>query len=443
MIYPFQSRYAKLALHVLVVFSILLLDAKAGEQEDWNAKFQTTYIWQEKQPFKSAYSGANSLVSNDEKSYSFTATVALGFRPWTDGEIYFNPEVAQGVPFSKLTGLGGMTNGEMARTSGANPTFYRARLFLRQTWGFGTEQDVVESAANQLGGQVNKRRLVLTVGNLSIPDLFDNNVYNHDSRTQFINWSVMAQGAYDFAADARGYTSGIALEYFYDDWAVRGGRFEQPIESNGQALDAHLFTHYGDQIEIEHAHLIGEQAGKIRLLTFRNIAVMGSYQDALDKASKNGSVPAISLVRRQQVKLGYGVNIEQAMTENIGFFGRASWADGKTETYAFAEIDRSISGGLLINGDYWRRADDTLGVALAQNRLSAKHREYLAAGGLGFFVGDGRINYRPERICEIFYNIALAKNTHLGINFQHIENPAYNRDRGPVSVGSVRLHTEF
>lgn len=443
MIFSSRCRYFTVGLQALFSVGILVPHANATELEEWNAKFQSTYIWQQKQAFNALYTGPNSLLPNNEKSYSFTATVGLGFRPWTGGELYFNPEVAQGVPLSKLTGLGGMSNGEMARTSGAKPTFYSARLFLRQTWGMGGEQEILESSINQLAGTINKRRLVLTAGNISVLDVFDLNSYNHDPRTQFINWSVMTHGAYDFAADSRGYTSGIALEYFHDDWAIRAGRFIQPKESNGLALDPHIFSHYGDQIELEHGHQIGELFGKVRLLAFRNVAVMGGYQDALNVATANESIPAVSTVRKQQAKHGVGINIEQAITENIGLFGRASWADGKTETYAFAEIDRSVSAGLFVKGKDWKRVDDVAGIALVQNRLSPTHRDYLAAGGLGFFVGDGRISYHPERICEVFYNIAITKGTHVGINFQRIDNPAYNSDRGPVSIGSLRFHSEF
>ena len=425
-----------------IAAAILTSNAYGVETEEWNAKFQSTYIWQTKEPFTAAYSGPNSLATDKEKSYSFTATAAFGIRPWVGGELYFDPEVAQGVPLSNLTGLGGMSNGEMARTSGANPTFYRARFFLRQTFGFGGEKTTVDSAANQLADTVDKHRLVVTAGNLSVIDIFDANTFNHDPRTQFMNWSLMTHGAYDFAADSRGYTWGFAAEYFYDDWVVRGGRFLQPKESNGLPLNRHIFQSYGDQVEFEHAHQIADQSGKVRLLVFRNVATMGNYQDALT-ATTNGSIPAVADVRKRQAKVGYGINVEQAVTSNIGVFGRASWADGKTETYAFAEIDRSLSAGVLVSGAEWSRSDDTVGLAFVQNGLSSTHRDYLAAGGLGFFVGDGRINYRPERILETFYNVAIKKGTHIGIGFQHIENPAYNHDRGQASVASVRLHTEF
>ncbi len=418
--------------------------AETVETENWNAKFQSTYVWQDKRPFSAAYSGPNSLSPNRELSYSFTATAFLGWRPWAGGELYFDPEAAQGVPLSNLTGLGGLTNGEMARTSGPTMKYYRARLFLRQTWGMGGGQEAVESGQNQLAGMVDKRRLVLTAGNLSVTDIFDTNTYNHDPRTQFLNWSIMTHGSYDFAADARGYTWGAALEWYHDDWALRAGRFIQPKLPNQQELDRDIFSHYGDQIELEHSHTLGGQPGAVRLLAFHNRARMSRFQDALNLAASTGTTPDINAVRTGvQGKVGFGINIEQAVNDDVGLFLRASRADGQTETYAFTEIERSISGGALVKGTAWGRGGDTFGVAFARNGLSSVHRRYLEAGGIGFFIGDGRLNYRPEMIYETFYNIKLAKAAWITLDWQYILNPAYNADRGPVNVGSVRLHTEF
>ncbi len=419
-------------------------DSPEQGEEAVTARFQATYVWQSKRPFGAAYSGAHSLSADREKSYSFTATAFLGARPWAGGELYFNPEVAQGVPLSHLTGMGGFSNGEIARVSGPDPTLYRARLFLRQTWGLGGESESVEADNNQFAGKIDKRRLVLTAGNFSVLDLFDDNAYSHDPRTQFLNWSLMTHGAYDYAADARGYSWGMVVEYFHDDWALRAGRFIQPKEPNQQSLDPAIFRHYGDQIELERAYTLGSQPGRVRLLAFRNRAEMSRYQDALDLAAQTGGTPDINAVRTgEQVKRGYGINIEQAASTNLGLFARASWADGQTETYAFTEIDRSLSGGVLINGGAWGRGRDTLGFALARNELSTEHRNYLAAGGLGFFIGDGQLNYRPESVLETFYNLNFARRAWISLDFQHIRNPAYNADRGPVNVGSVRLHAEF
>jgi high affinity Mn2+ porin len=418
--------------------------SQAAEFEDWNAKLQATYVWQAKRPFAAAYSGQNSLSPEREKSYSFTGTAALGFRLWSGGELYFNPEVAQGVPLSNLTGLGGFTNGEMARVSGPTPTVYRARLFLRQTWSMGGGSETVESDANQLAGKVDKRRIVLTAGNLSVLDLFDDNAYSHDPRTQFLNWSLMTHGAYDYAADARGYSWGVALEYFHDDWAIRAGRFIEPREPNQLRLDSRILKHYGDQIEIERAHSIGDQPGKVRLLGFRNRAVMSRFSDALDLAGQTGTTPDLNAVRTgEQVKKGIGINLEQAISAVIGLFARAMWADGQTETYAFTEIDRSLSGGALIKGGAWGRGQDSIGLAFGRNGLSRAHRDYLAAGGFGFFIGDGRLNYRFENIVEAFYSLNVVKGAWISLDVQHIRNPAYNADRGPVTVGTIRLHAEY
>jgi high affinity Mn2+ porin len=418
--------------------------AQAPPEESWNAKFQATYVRQTKQPFDALYSGPNSLSPAHETSYSFTATAALGIRPWSGGELYFDPEVAQGVPFSGLTGLGGFSNGEIARVSGPTPTIYRARLFLRQTWGFGGGQDAVESDANQLAGAVDRRRLALTAGNLAVVDLFDGNAYSHDPRKQFLNWSLMTNGAYDYAADARGYSWGVALEYYDDDWAIRAGRFLEPKEPNQQQLDYSIFTHFGDQIELDHAHKIGELPGKVRLLAFHDRARMARYDDALALAAQTGSPPDLGQVRNSdRDKTGFGVSLEQQVSADVGLFARASRGDGQTETYAFTEIDNSVSAGVSVGGASWGRANDTFGTAFARNGLSSAHRDYLAAGGIGFFLGDGRLNYRTEQILESYYSIGLLKSAWITLDWQHTRNPAYNADRGPVNISSVRVHTEF
>ncbi len=431
------------AMIALLILSQAAL-AQVPDEEAWGAKFQATYVWQSKEPFDAPYSGSHSLTTAHETSYSFTATAALGYRPWSGGELYFDPEVAQGVPLSGLTGLGGLSNGEIARTAGPTPTFYKARLFLRQTWGYGGGQDPIESDFNQLAGAADKRRLVITAGNFAVADIFDNNAYSHDPRTQFLNWSLMSHGAYDYAADARGYSWGMAVEYYRDDWALRVGRFLEPKQPNQQSLDERILTHYGDQIELEHAHTIGDRPGKIRLLAFHDRARMASYDDALALAEQAGTTPDLGQARNaDRSKSGFGVSLEQNLTADVGVFARASWGDGKTETYAFTEIDRSESGGVSIKGAPWGRAQDTFGAAFARNYLSAAHREYLAAGGLGFFLGDGRLNYRAEQILESYYSVGLLKHAWVTLDWQYIHDPAYNADRGPANIGSVRIHTEF
>ena len=415
--------------------------------EKFNAKFQATYIWQNKPAFNAPYSGVNSLLPRAEKSYSFTSTAYLGLRLADSTELYFNPELVQGVPLSGLTGLGGLTNAELQKTAGAKPIVYRARLFVRQTLNLGDDRETVASDANQLAGLRSKERFVLSVGNLAVSDIFDANAYAHDPRTQFMNWSFLTHGAYDFAADSRGYSIGAALEYYKDDWAVRVGRFMMPRESNGLALDRALTQRYGDQFELEKGYAMAGRPGKARLLLFRNKAIMGGFDDAFAAAA--GGVPVIAPVRKLRTKKGWGINLEQSLTDNAGLFARLGRSDGASEAYAFAEIDSSLSFGVNVKGANWGRAQDTLGLAYAQNGLSASHRAFLAAGGNGFFVGDGRLNYRPESIAEGYYSFGLGlgsaflQRSTLSLGAQYIRNPAYNADRGPVRVFSVRLHTEF
>ena len=425
-------------------------DVSAGEQpeiiapEKWNAKFQATYVWQRKRGFDAPYTGPMSLTPERERSYSLTTTASLGYRPWQGGEVYLDIEGAQGVPLSHLAGLGGASNGELAKTSGTRMKFYRARAFLRQTWNRGGELEAVESDAGQLAGMVDKRRTVLTVGNMAVIDMFDDNAYNHDPRTQFMNWSMMTYGAFDYAADARGYSWGAVLEWYHDNWALRYGRFLQPKEANGQPLDTRMFKHYGDQFEVEHAHLLAGQPGKLRGLVFHNRMLTASYADALSQAAQAGGVPSLEQVnRRERSKLGFGISLEQALGRDVGLFARASWNDGKTETFAFTDIDRSLSGGLLITGRSWGRARDTIGVGMARNYLSGVHRAYQAAGGIGPFIGDGGLSYKPELVFETFYSVGLGKRSSVSFDWQHVRNPGYNAVRGPVNMLAVRLHTEF
>lgn len=419
----------------------------AGDQDtpqDHDLKLQATYVWQHKDAVRSPYASPNSLLAAPERSYSFSGTAAFGARVWPGGEVYANAEVGQGVPLSGLTGLAGFTNGEIARTSGPKPKLYLARLFLRQSWNLGGESEFRPSDFNQLAGTVDRRRVVLTAGVLSVIDLFDQNGYNHDPRTQFLNWALFTHGAYDFAADARGYTRGAAVEYFHDDWVLRAGRFMQPREPNQQALDTRLLRHYGDQVELEHAHRLGDREGRLRVLAYRNRTVMARYDDAIALARQTGGVPDITQVRNgPQTRTGFGLSLEQSLHEHLGLFARAMRTSGQTETYAFTEIDRSAAMGLLARGEAWGREGDTAGVGVARNQLSAARRSYLEQGGISYFIGDGALRYRPEQITEAFYSVAVSRSLWVTLDGQYIRNPAYNADRGPVRVASVRFHAEF
>ncbi len=423
--------------------------AETSGEEETTARFQLTYNWQRHPAFQAAYSGPNSIIASGEKMYTFTADAFLGFRPWKDGEVYLTPEVSQGVPFSNnLIGLGGFTNGEITRAAGTNPTVYRQKLFLRQTWNNGGGSQRVEPGQNQLAGYVDKNRFVLTVGNFSTLDVFDPNSYAKDPHTQFMNWGNWTYAAYDYAADARGFGWGFAAEWYQDDWALRFGRMSGPKEPNGLPTDFALANHYGDQLEVEHEHVLYGRPGAVRVLGWRNRAKLASFSDALawlnaHPGNYTGPDALIAVRNSEKIKYGVGVNVEQEISDSTGFFLRAMQADGRTETYAFTEVDGSLSSGFLIKGNGWGRDRDTVGLSLMRNTLSDERRRFLEAGGISFFIGDGRLNYRPETIFEGFYSIGLGKEVWLTADYQRVQNPAFNADRGPIDVYAARFHAEF
>ena len=404
---------------------------------------QSTYVWQYKPSFPAAYTGTKSLLPSAEHGYSWSATLSVGLRLWHGATVFLDPELIQGVAFSDSQGLGGLANAELAKAAVANPTIYRARLFLRQEIAIGNETEPAESGFHQLAGPQGKRRVVITAGNLSVLDVFNSLEYAHDPRSEYLNTAFASHASFDFPADARGYTWGAAVEYIDGDWAVRVGRFMQPAEPNGLQLDTRIFEHYGDMLELERAYTLLGNAGKARLLLWRNHAHMGAFSDAIDLASRSGGAPDVAQVRREHAKVGAGVSLEQKVGESLGLYARADWADDKTESYAFTEVGRSTSAGAILKGLKWHRGMDSLGVAVAFNGLSKQHQDYLARGGLGGFLGDGTLRYGPEQICEVFYSLAVQRHLFVSPDFQYIRHPGYNRDRGPARFYGVRVHAQF
>lgn len=426
------------------------VDSESAIPEDsswYSLHGQATYILQYKNKFHSPYEGEKSLLSTGDVGKSYTATITpfIGVRPWKGTEFFYNPEAAEGVPFSNLSGLGGFTNGEMQRGNLVPMQFYNARAFVRQTIGLGGGVEHIEDAPNQIKGDVDKRRVTLTYGWLSALDYFDSNAYSHDPRTQFLNWSIMAAGAYDFAANGRGYTYGVVGEYFDDGWTVRLARLAMPKTPNGMALDYQLTKQYGDQIEVEREHNIFGQDGALRVLFFQNRGILATFNDAVNQAQQTNVYPPNILTSRNgyQKKWGYVLNAEQAVMDDIGLFARWSWNNGQSETEAFTDISRSLSGGASVKGTSWGRTDDTFGLAFAVNGISSSQINYLSQGGYTMFIGDGRINYSGEKILETYYSVKVLKGTYISADYQYIKNPAYNSDRGGVSFFGVRAHIEL
>jgi hypothetical protein len=418
------------------------LAAFAQDAESWNAHFQSTYIRQFQPAFHSPYAGARSLRAQPGASYSLTATAALGVRLGDDTEAYLDPEVVQGVPLSGLGGLAAFPNGELAKTSGRDPTPYLARLFVRHSFELGGDAVPVDADANQLKSTYAARRVVVTAGRLSLLDVFDTNSYAHDPRTQFLNWALMTHGAFDYPADARGYTDGLAIDWDDGPWTLRAGRFAEPKLPNGLELDGDLLRHHGDQVELVHAHAFGALAGAMRVIAFRARARMGAYDDAL-AAAPVGAAPSLEAVRgADHAKSGFGIDAEQQLASDLGVFVRALHADGRTETEAFTEADASLSAGLSLKGVRWSRAKDVVGLAAGTQAISAGHRAYLARGGVTDFLGDGALRYGHEQVAELYYAAELNAGFTLTADVQRVANPGYNKDRGPVSFYALRLHWE-
>lgn len=443
----------KRIMNPLLALSIALCSASvwaAADVEDASFHVQTTYNWQQHPAYSAAYSGPNSIIAAAEKMYTFSTTAFIGMRLWQGAEAYLTPEISQGVPFSKnLVGMGGFTNGEITRAAGASPTLYRQKLFLRQTWNNGGESVRVDAGINnQMAGWVDRNRVVLTIGNFSTLDVFDPNSYAKDARTQFMNWGNWTYAAYDYAADARGFGWGFATEWYRDDWVLRFGRMTGPINPNELAVDQAITRHYGDQIEVEHEHELHGHPGKLRVLGWRNRARLASFTDALawlraHPGNYTGPDALIAVRGSEKNKFGVGVNLEQEISGNVGMFMRAMQTDGRTETYAFTEVDDSLSLGTVIKGGAWGREDDGIGLSVMRNMLSAERRSFLEAGGISYFIGDTRLRYRPEDIFEGYYSYAVAKGVWLTADYQRMQNPAYNADRGPINVYALRFHAEL
>jgi high affinity Mn2+ porin len=410
--------------------------------EDWSLHFQATAVIQAHGHFNADYSGQNSLDPDPENELSLTATLFLGRRLWEGAAVYADPEISGGAGFSRTLGIAGFPNGEITRVNQEKPIAYIARLYVEQTFDLGGDAVKAEAGPNQLAGTTTDRRLTLRVGKFSAADVFDDNKYTHDPREQFLNWCLMDNGAWDYPADTRGYTGGITAELALKEWTVRYGFMMMPKFANGQPLDWKVFINHGQAAELDHANAIFNRPGVIRFLAYLNNAHMGSYRQTIDTPAANMD---ITQTRRDgRPKFGFGINGEQELTDDLGVFFRAGWNDGRTESFAFTEIDRTFTAGASWKGTLWQRPLDTVGAAFALNGLSPDHEAYLAKGGTGFIIGDGRLSYAPETIVELYYQIVLRENLSVTFDYQFVDHPAYNRDRGPVDwIWGVRVHVSF
>ncbi len=423
--------------------------------ERWSVHVQATDTQQYHGGFPAAYSGPQSLSARPDTAKTIDATLFLGTRLWKSAELYLDPELDQGfglglpgapgMPYNGTFGVAGFLNGEDYKVGRASAYGRIQRAFVRQTFEFGGEQQKIDPDLNQLGGAEDARHLTLTAGKFAATDVFDTNVYAHDSKNDFLNWAVIDMGAFDYAADAWGYTYGASAEFVNAHSAFRAGVFQLSLVPNQIAIEPVPFRQYSPIVEFEQrTSLFGGHSGSVKALVYGDDGYIGSYADALAAAAKTGSVPNTAAVRTaKHWKVGAGLNLAQEIAPHVGVFGRLSAMNGTYEAYDFSDIDRSISGGLSIDGGLFHRPNDAFGLAGVANSLAAPARQYFAAGGLGILIGDGGLSYGGENILETYYKAGLTPNAAFTVDYQRVTNPGYNTVRGPVSVYGVRFHAQY
>ena len=430
-----------------VVATLAVLGRTSAAEDEsafaWSLHGQLTNVTQFQPSFHSPYQGANSLDPDTHVDETVDVTLFAGLRLWKGGEFYLNPEIDQGFGLSDTLGVAGFPSGEAYKVGQNAPYFRVHRAFFRQVIDLGSESEDVASGPNQIAGTQARDRITFTAGKFSAVDLFDTNRYAHDPRADFLNWAIIESGAFDYAADAWGYTDGMALEWTQSWWTVRGGVFALSEVPNGKRPDPG-FSQVAFMLELEERHSVLDHPGKLKLLGWVNRAHMASYRDAVRLGAETGETPDVALVRHWQTRPGIALNLEQEVTRDLGLFLRLSSDDGRKEAFEFTEINRSVSGGLSLAGARWGRPDDTAGLAAVVNGISSDARDYFAAGGLGILIGDGRLPHDgAESIIETYYSLRLRRWLCLALDYQFIQNPAYNRDRGPVSVVGLRVHLEL
>ena len=412
---------------------------------------QATFVDQAYPAMHSPYEGPNSLPGAGMGRETFDVTLYAGYRPWKGAEIWVNPEIDQGFGVGNAHGLAGYPSGEAYKEGDAWPYARLQRYFLRQTIDLGGETQKVDADINQFAQEQTANRLVLTVGKFGIVDIFDTNKYANNPKNDFLNWTMINTGTFDYAGDAWGFTYGAAAEWYQDRFTVRAGVFDLSTTPAGGADNApaygldHNFSQLEFLAEFEERHELWGQAGKVKVTGFLEHGEMGNFADAVQVAALTGidASQALANDRQYRYRPGVSFNLEQGLTGDLGMFARAGWADGSLEPWDFTDIDRTAQIGLSLTGASWGRPNDTVGIAGVINGLDQSHQNYFAAGGLGILVGDGQLKYGAEKIFETYYNYALTPSTKLGLDYQFIANPAYNTERGPTNLFAGRIHWQF
>jgi high affinity Mn2+ porin len=407
---------------------------------------QANFIFQTHPPFYAKYSGPHSLDPNYEKATSRVLTLYTGVRLNNSFEILADVEEAGGAALSTGFGLAGFTNLDIVRNPLLSKAPYLARGMIHKVVALSKDRIENERTPLSLFPELPRRRLEFRFGKYSMPDFFDQNTAGSDTHLQFTNWTIDNNGAWDYAADTRGYTVGGVIDYEDTNWSVRFGEGLMPKVANGIDLVWKFWQAHAENVEVDWQHgLIPKKTGVVRFLSFVNHANMGIYKEAIEQFNE-GLTPTPEITHYPwhiTEKYGFGVNIEQTIVPDVIAFARWGWNNGKTESFAYTEDDETFLTGLGVYGRRWHRKEDRAGAAFVTNGICKYHQQYLADGGLGFLLGDGGLNYGRETIVETYYTAHVWRGIYLGPGVQHINNPGYNRDRGPVTVPSFRAHVEF
>ena len=426
--------------------SVPLTPEQSGRVDtEWYAyHVQSTVTEQFSPGFPSRFQGPQSLSSAPNGRETVDVTAYLGVRPWSAAEIWFDPEIDQGFGLGDTFGIAGFPSGEAYKAGATSPYLVIQRLFLRQTIDLGGKAETVDPDLNQLAQAQTANRLVVTTGKFGVTDVFDTNLYAHDPRHDFLNWSVIDGSTFDYAANSWGFSYGATLELYLDRFAFRLGAFNLPNLPNGQNIDPRILGQFQLDLELEERHALWRQPGKLKVLYWLDRGELGSYDAAIAEGLATGTTPATGNVRSYRSKDGVELNLEQQVAPALGVFARAGLSQGSIEEDAFTDVNRSVQAGLSVQGSAWRRPGDAAGAAFVVNEISHAGKTYLAAGGLGGIVGDGALpNAGPEQILEAYYDCGVSKGIDLTADYQLVNHPAYNVDRGPVHVLGVRLHAQF
>lgn len=409
------------------------------ENQGWLLRGQATFILQGHPAFRSPYQADASLRPGTLARNTFSSDLLLGRRLWDGAEVIVDASVTRGFGLSNSTGVAAFPNNEAFRLGTTEPNFYVPRIFFRQTWGLSADTVEPDGDPLRFSDRLPRERITLTVGKMSVWDIFDDNRYAHDPRTQFLNWAMVGAAGFDFVADARGWTYGAALEWENGTWGLRAGAFQVARRANGLFMDPAVTRAWQILGQVDRFYTLGDRPGAVRLIYGASRTRQSTWRELF----ANGFDTFDQNPNGYRLKHNLALNLEQEITDGLGAFARLSWNDGRTQNWMFTEMDRAVSAGLSLRGLRWGRPADTVGLAANVGWISRGRRDYLEAGGLGFITGDGRLNYGPEVVAETYYDLRVAPGVNAALNYQFVVNPAYNRDRGPVHVLALRLRTAF